>query len=67
MIERSAEAVWRQRVMGEAKEALACGDGEAAYEALTRHEREGYPWAPDMPGNRGPDLAHCQYAEIKGR
>lgn len=42
----SLEAEWRRQVMSDAKDALACGDSAAAYEALTRHERDGYPWAP---------------------
>jgi hypothetical protein len=59
MAERSAEARWRQEVMADAKMALACGDTAAAYSALTRHEQEGYPWAPGAPSNRGPDVAHA--------
>ncbi len=47
------EVEWRREVMGEAKMALACGDGEAAHDALTRHERDGYPWALGVPGSAG--------------
>lgn len=43
------EAGWRREVMSAAKDALACGDAAAAYEALTRHEREGYPFATEEP------------------
>lgn len=53
------ELEWRRRVMGDVKDALACGDGARAYEILTRHEHEGYPWAPDAPSNRGPYAAHA--------
>lgn len=45
----TAECDWRRRVMGDAKDALACGDNNAAWKALTRHEQEGYPFAPDHP------------------
>lgn len=67
MTGRSAEARWRQRVMGDAKEALACGDGAAAYAALTKHEREGYPWSPSAPGFMGPDVAHEREEESRAR
>lgn len=52
-----AETTWRRDVMSDAKMALACGDAQGAYEALTRHEREGYPWTPGAP-SRSPSEAH---------
>ncbi len=52
-----AEVEWRRHVMCEAKTALACGDGDAGMDALTRHEREGYPWAPGVSSNAGPYAA----------
>lgn len=53
----NAELAWRRTVMGDAKEFLAEGNGPRAYVALTRHEQDGYPWAPGVPGNQGPDFA----------
>lgn len=33
-----AEAAWRKQAMCDAKDALACGDVPAAWDALNRHE-----------------------------
>lgn len=37
-VAEAEEAEWRREAMGDARDALACGDYEAAWVALNRHE-----------------------------